>query len=204
MSQGQSTAVEPAVLFARSDSVYKQLVGDVFDIDRDARTWTGGRPVVCHPPCRGWGRLRGLAKPRPDEKALAIFAVECIRRDGGVLEHPAWSSLWATAGLPRPGKGRDEFGGWTLPIAQGDFGHRARKETWLYIVGVEPDQIPTMPLRLGEATHVIAQQRSLRDGTRRTKGTPGWRPECSKAEREHTPEQLAQWLVDLARSVRHG
>ena len=36
-----------AVLFARADSVYKTLPDcDVWDIDRDARRWPGGGPVV--------------------------------------------------------------------------------------------------------------------------------------------------------------
>lgn len=48
-----------AVLFARQDSIYKTLPGcDVWDIERDARKWPGGCPVVAHPPCRAWGRLR--------------------------------------------------------------------------------------------------------------------------------------------------
>ena len=56
-----------AVLFVRSDSVYKQMADvDCYDIDRDARTWPGGCPVVAHPPCRAWGLLRQFAKPRPD------------------------------------------------------------------------------------------------------------------------------------------
>ncbi|MWL55341.1 hypothetical protein GQL84_23735, partial [Escherichia coli] len=58
---------------------------DVFDIERDARTFAGGMPVVAHPPCRAWGRLRKFAKPRPDEKALALFAVAQVRAFGGVL-----------------------------------------------------------------------------------------------------------------------
>lgn len=107
-----------AVLFARADSHYKALAGvDVWDAERDARRWPGGCPVVAHPPCRAWGQLRALANPRPDEKALAIYAVEQVRKFGGVLEHPKNSTLWPTLGLPRPGE-RDEFGGWTLPIYQ--------------------------------------------------------------------------------------
>lgn len=188
-----------AVLFARADSVYKTLPGcDVYDIARDARTWPGGAPVVAHPPCRAWGRLRQFAKPRPDEKALALFAVEQVRRFGGVLEHPEKSTLWPAAGLPSPGQ-RDDFGGWTLPISQSWWGHRAEKKTWLYVVGCEPGQVPEMPMVLGDASHVIAQNRTLPNGGRLVKGMPGWRPECSKAEREHTPEALARWLVDLAR-----
>lgn len=186
-----------AVLFARADSNYKALPGtDVWDIERDARRYRGQAPVVAHPPCRAWGRLRALAKPRPDEKELAIFAVAEVRRCGGVLEHPAHSTLWSAAGLPMPGQ-VDEFGGWTLPIVQSWWGHRAEKATWLYIVGVAPAQVPPMPIVLGESTHVITQSRGRR-GVRMKKGMPGWRPECTKPEREHTPPQLAAWLVDLA------
>lgn len=187
-----------AVLFARGDSCYKAIPGcDVWDIERDARRWPGGGPVVAHPPCRAWGRLRALANPRPDEKELALFAVRQVRCWGGVLEHPAHSTLWDAAGLPRPGR-RDEFGGWTLPIHQSNWGHRAEKPTWLYIVGIEPGELPEMPLTLGEATHVIGTSGRRRDGTRLRKGDPGWRPEVTKAEREHTPEELARWLVELA------
>jgi hypothetical protein len=101
-----------SVLFARKDSVYKAIPGtDVYDIDRDARNYNGNFPVVAHPPCRAWGRLKGFAKPRPDEKQLAFFAIDQVRRNGGILEHPAYSSLWAAAGLPRPGAGKDDWGG---------------------------------------------------------------------------------------------
>ena len=180
-----------AVLFARADSIYKTLPGcDVYDIDRDARTWGGGSPVVAHPPCRAWGRLNFFAKPRADEKALAPWAISQIRRDGGVLEHPAGSALWSFLGLPAAGAAPDEFGGWTLPILQHSFGHRAQKKTLLYIVGCAPKDIPDMPLVLGEATHVIG------DSGRASLGNK--RPEVSKAEREHTPPDLAVWLVKLA------
>ena len=32
----------------------------------------------------------------------------------------------------------DWCGGWTCHVEQGRYGHRARKATWLYAVGVEP------------------------------------------------------------------
>lgn len=175
-----------AVLFARADSIYKSIPGvEVFDLDRDARTFYGGRPVVAHPPCRAWGRLRHFANPRPDEKRLALFAVHAVRRNGGVLEHPSKSSLWAAAGLPRPGA-RDDFGGWTLGVHQSDFGHSAPKATWLYIVGVEPREIPPLPFDLADPVGRIVNM--------------------SPADRERTPPDFAHWLINLAErsSMRSG
>lgn len=177
----------PAILFARSDSIYKQMPDcDVYDADRDALTWAGGAPIVAHPPCRAWGRLRTFANPRPGEKELALWAVEKIRQWGGVLEHPAGSTLWATAGLPAPGT-RDQWGGWTLPIHQHQWGHKAEKATFLYIVGCTPADLPPLPLLLSEPTHVVA-----------TRKRAGSKPEISKADRERTPPALAAWLVLLA------
>jgi len=178
-----------AVLFARQDSIYKGFdLADVWDIERDARGYRGDFPVVAHPPCRAWGRLRKFAKPRSDEKDLAFFAVDQVRKYGGVLEHPAQSSLWPAAGLPSIGE-RDVFGGWTLCVDQNWWGHRARKRTYLYIVGIEPKQLPSYPLVLGQAPAVIAG--NSRHRTRNLVHLP-------YAEREKTPLFFARWLFDLA------
>jgi hypothetical protein len=183
---------EVAALFVRADSVYKRMPGvDAWDIDRDARQWPGGCPVVAHPPCRAWGRLRQFAKPRFDEKALGPMAVDWVRVFGGVLEHPAESTLFAHCGMPRPGQFPDNCGGWTLAVDQFIFGHRAEKSTWLYVVGISPDELPDMPIRGGSPTHCI----------RPTKSYPRL-PSVTKAEREHTPPALAEWLVELARRTR--
>ena len=177
-----------AVLFARADSVYKTLPAvDVWDIERDARKWPGGSPVVAHPPCRAWGRLRTFANPRKGERLCATWAVRQVRQFGGVLEHPSSSTLWPKAGLPAPGQ-RDKYGGWTMGIHQHWWGHRAAKATLLYIVGCEPRDIPEMPYRMDDPTHVVQGN--------------GGRPHISKAEREQTPTKMATWLVDLARLVR--
>lgn len=183
-----------AVLFARRDSIYKAMPQcDVYDADRDARTFPGGLPVVAHPPCRAWGRLRHFARPRPDEKALATWAVGQVRTWGGVLEHPRASTLWQVAGLPAPGAGPDEHGGWTLGLNQHWFGHRAEKATLLYICGVSARGIPPLPFRIDEPTHVVST----------TKGKVP-KPEISKAEREHTPRAFAEWLCSLAVLARKG
>ncbi len=186
---GESVMIPVAALFVRSDSIYKTIPGvDAWDIDRDARLWPGGCPIVAHPPCRAWGQLSSWAKPRHDEKELAVFAVDQIRMHGGVLEHPYRSSLWPVIGLPDCGD-RDTFGGWTMPVHQHCWGHRAEKRTKLYIVGCNPRDVPPFPIRLDEPTHSIG----LYSGRNRTK------LELPKKEREKTPSAFAQWLVDLAR-----
>lgn len=167
-----------AVLFARANSIYFDLAEHVYDEKRNALTYDGNYPVVAHPPCRGWGRLRHLAKIAPGELDLGLFAVDAVRRCGGVLEHPAASTLWTAAGLPAPGRGRDDFGGYTFPVYQSAFGHRAPKATWLYIVGVAPFNLPVMPFELGFP--------------------PGRIELMGVAEREMTPEPFARFLLSVA------
>ena len=186
-----------AVLFTMLDSVYKTLDNvDVYDMERDARTYDGPYPVVAHPPCRGWGRLKHMANPRPDERNLARLAVALVREFGGVLEHPSASSLWQAQNLPKPGA-RDQFGGWTLAAPQKWWGHEAEKRTLFYVVGCEPKNIPPIPIKMGEAEKIVGTSGRRRDGTRL-----GGRREISKAAREHTPLDLALWLVELARRCK--
>lgn len=188
----ESPSLRPvAVLFTRSDSIYKTLPGcDVWDIDRNALNWPGGCPVVAHPPCRAWGRLRHFARPIEGERELALWAVIQVRRWGGVMEHPAGSLLWPAANLPQPGE-RDQFNGWTMRVPQWWWGHRADKLTWLYVCRVEPADVPPVPFKIGEASHVIqSRKRSAH------------RPHVSKPEREQTPEAFARWLVELSRRTK--
>ncbi|MGE0350397.1 hypothetical protein [Hydrogenophaga sp.] len=63
----------------------------------------------------------------------------------------------------------------------------------LYIVGCEPSGIPSYPFSIERASHVVGTSGRRQDGTRLAD-----RPEITKAEREHTPPQLAAWLVELA------
>jgi len=183
-----------AVLFARSDSVYKSLPGaDVWDLERDALRWPGGSAVVAHPPCRMWGRLRPFARGDAQEKALAVHALGLVRRCGGVLEHPAHSSLWKRCNLPRPGEFADEWGGWTLAVDQFDFGHEARKPTWLYVVGVAPSDLPPIPRREGRPARCIRKPRDCIGP-----------PTLTHDDRERTPAPFANWLLDLARLTRRA
>ena len=194
-----------AALFVHARSAYKALPGvDAWDVERDARKWPGASRLVAHPPCRAWGKLRDKAQPRPDEKELARQAVRWVRRFGGVLEHPAHSTLWADMRMPLPQQGRDAWGGWTLPVSQHWFGHRAEKMTWLYIVGCEPGDVPAIPLSLEEPPAVVAQPKKRDTVVRLRKGMQGWKPEISRSERELTPTPFAQWLIELARRCEEG
>lgn len=176
-----------AVLFARKDSIYKSFPDlDVWDIERNARLWPGGCPVIAHPPCGPWANLRKFCHYRFGERELALWAVDLVRSWGGVLEHPATSLLWPDADLPEPGS-LDEFGGFTIWISQWWFGHKADKSTRLYICGVRPDQLPPIPFKMGAPTHVIGRSRLNRNVQH-----------CTKSEREHTPRMLAEWLRQVA------
>lgn len=182
-----------SVLFARKDSVYKSIDGcDVWDKSRDARNFCGLNPVVAHPPCRGWGRLKAFARPEPGEKELAFFAIDMIRRNGGVLEHPAWSSLWKEAGLPLPGQ-KSAAGEFTFSAPQYWWGHRAEKNTWFFISGLRQKDLPEIPFVLGEAEYVVSGSRASKRERR---------PEIKKSEREHTPVDLAIWLCEVARRCK--
>lgn len=176
---------EVAVLFARRDSYYKRIAGcDVWDAVRDARRYDGAGPIIAHPPCRAWGRLKAFAIPADGEKDLGLLAVDLVRRNGGVLEHPAGSTLWRAKGLPRPVQGCDAFGGYTIHINQCDFGHRAQKATWLYIVNCPLEVLPRPKIELGIPDRTVTQ--------------------LGRAAREHTPPKLAEWLVELARCTDRG
>lgn len=160
-----------AVLFARRDSVYRSLGCDVYDEDRDARSFDFSKPVIAHPPCRAWARLSHFAKPAPHERDLALFAMWAVRVCGGVVEHPLSSRLWAMFGLQR-GKA-DAFGGILVPVRQSDYGHLGEKWTGLYCCRVVPPLAPVL---------AAYPARKVEDLSRR--------------QREATPPELAARLVD--------
>lgn len=172
-----------AVLYARNNSIYKSFPSaDVYDLTRDARTFPNDLPIIAHPPCRLFGRLKQFSKADISEKLLAYHAVDAIQKCGGVLEHPAWSSLWREKNLPLPGV-KDELGGFTLPILQSWFGHKCAKATWLYIVGINPSDLPTISFKLGVPKERIGDSGSM-------------------LTREGTPLELASFLRDIALCCR--
>lgn len=187
--------IEVSALYVRADSIYKSLGVDCWDAERDARNYNGNNPVVAHPPCRAWGRLKGFAKPRHDEKELALKAVDTIRKVGGVLEHPAHSDLWKEKPLPKPGE-VDKWGGFTICVDQFWWGHKARKKTFLYICGVNKKDLPIIPMNFDMLTHYVGFPKSWKG-----KGRNGMK-EISKKEREATPIDFAKWLIEVAKRCK--
>lgn len=138
-----------SALFVLKDGPYAlDMDIDPWDVSRDARKYKGPNKVIAHPPCERWGRYWGGGpmlhgtknqKIMGDDDGCFAHALWCVRSFGGVIEHPEASHAFKFFGLPLP----FQTGGWTLPdryggraccLAQGNYGHRAQKLTWLYAV----------------------------------------------------------------------
>lgn len=180
-----------SALFVRHNSVYKSLGIDCWDKKRDAMQWAGSNPIICHPPCAQWGKLRSFAHSNAQEKIMALWCIDQIRIHGGILEHPRHSKIVEEAKLPLPGE-YDQYGGYTLYIDQFNFGHKAKKETLLYICGCPKDQLPPIPIRFDRIDYVM--------GT--WKGMKSSKKIVTKSEREHTPAGLALWMIEVAEKCK--
>lgn len=157
---------------------------ETWNIEKNALRWQGGNAIIAHPPCRSWGNYQWRAKPRLGERELAKWAVAKVRFWGGIVEHPVTSKLWDEMNLPYPGKKPDHFGGWSLNIDQKWFGHPAKKNTLLYIVGIKPKEIPPYPITLHKAKTTVEM--------------------LSRKQREETPIKFAQWLIETARLINQN
>lgn len=199
-----------AALFVERDGVYAGRDDvEVWDVERDARTYEGPHPVVAHPPCERWGRYHHggpsarVRRHKGHDYGCFYSALWAVRTFGGVLEHPEASAAWAWFGLTAPPRRggwvmADGVGGWTCCVEQGHFGHRARKATWLYAVGIE---LPSLPwgsapgdfVRLDEGHHSAEERaRAVKTGACRR---------LSKRQRLATPPAFAALLLSMARSA---
>jgi hypothetical protein len=162
---------------------------------RDAKLYPGWHPIVAHPPCGPWGAMRHLS--RKQDPLCAVHAVGQARKWRGVLEHPAGSKLWAAMGLPLPGQSPDWYGGYTVEVSQCDWGHVARKRTWLYLVGVPRSAIVVPAAR--KPTHWVSGGRT--NSSRKGSPVPPGIKVCSAQQRRRTPPAFAEYLVSLARAA---
>jgi len=196
-----------AALYVETGGIYYNRADvDPWDITRDARNYTGPYPVVAHPPCTRWCRLAGLVEARWGHKkgqdgGLFEFALNAVRKWGGVLEHPAYSAAWPAYGLPKPiragGWVRSIWDdGWSCHVEQGRYGHPAKKATWLYAFGAV--DLPSLkwgfiPDRESKALISWCGNKTRRDEAR---------PRLSTIDASATPPEFSELLIDLAKQAR--
>ena len=173
-----------AALCVAPNSVYKTMPGvEAYDQARDVRSFAGGMPVVAHPPCQAWSAYTAhQAKLQPGEKELGLLCAEWLRREGGVLEHPAHSRLFEAARLPMPGQRLGDL--FTVPVLQAWWGYPMRKATWLCFSRVD--------LQLLDFPHCEHDSRAGIGDRRRQQV-------MSKHQRAATCTALAEFLVLAAR-----
>jgi hypothetical protein len=202
-----------AALFVANPGCYIGLPDvDPWDVTRDARLYPGPHPVVAHPPCERWGRYwhggpsAKVRRVKGDDGGCFAAALAAVRRWGGVLEHPEASHAFRHFGLTLPRwregwrRGSAYPGEWVCCVSQGNYGHRARKLTWLFYVGSfaprELDwSIPAPRPRLDYGFHSAAERAER-------KGDVAPRVNASRlttTENLATPLAFQTVLIDLAR-----
>lgn len=200
-----------AALFVQENGPYfdHELI-DAYGIERDARSYTGKFPVICHPPCERWGSYwfggpsAKVRKKLGDDDGCFKSAVETVRKNGGVLEHPARTHAWKNFGINKP----PITGGWvdagdgigfTCHVEQGHYGHPARKPTWLYAVNVDLPE-----LKWGKAEGKTAIEESFPSNeARKIARANDIKPikRIKKIELIHTPQQFRDLLISMALSA---
>jgi hypothetical protein len=207
-----------AALYVQTGGCYYGLPDvDPWDKARDARKYDGPWSVVSHTPCPRWGKmwfgqpltvkLTGQRKKLGDDGGCFEHSLYCVRKYGGVIEHPDRSLAWRHFGLNEPPRTggwvvADFEGGWTCCVEQGRYGHYARKPTWLYVNGVDGLDLPLLDWGIGEPRYDPAVIGRM--GMRRAKrlGEVGARGGgTDSAPRIHTPTPFRDLLLSIARTA---
>lgn len=213
MRQVAALFIETAGCYANCEAVElwsATTFNDRYEIQRDARAYAGPHPVIAHPPCERWGRFWHGSTRKPhqfqmgDDGGCFAHALSCVQVYGGVLEHPADSHAWRWFGLRPPVRGH---AGWqdaghgciTCYVDQGNYGHDARKPTWLLASKIEP-----LKMIWGEGAQQLPQWMIDRYGyakARRIGVTAMKGGKLKKRNRQATPPVFRDALLQLARSV---
>ena len=198
-----------SALFVETGGVYFGLDNiDPWDINRDAKKCRSGALAICHPPCERWGRYWGggpsvkVKRLLGDDNQCFAFSLWYVRTFGGVIEHPEASHAWKYYGLTKPPKKggwikADEYGGLTCCVEQGNYGHPARKATWLYINKIKPIELVwgkaegKVRIEEGFNTKAKADKARAQDDYIPVK-------RISAKERVDTPTPFRDMLIDLA------
>jgi hypothetical protein len=198
-----------AALYVIKNGPYYNLKNiDPYDIERNALNYKGPFKCIAHPPCERWGRYWGGGpmlhrtknqKLLGDDNGCFAHALWSVRTFGGILEHPEGSHAFYYYGLPRPSqKGLwtepDRFNGRACCIAQGNYGHRAQKLTWLYGVNIDFKELKwgkclDKKIRLEDGFHSKEERaRSIKTGICQR---------LSKRQRMITPIEFRDLLIDM-------
>jgi hypothetical protein len=207
-AEGRDVTRVAALFVARGGIYFGREDVEPWDESRDARLYAGPWPV--------------------DDGGCFAAALASVRKWGGVLEHPEASAAWAAFGLIEPPRSggwvvADFEGGWTCCVAQGHYGHRAQKFTWLYTRGVDLPSLrwgaSVSAARLDQGFHSAEERARFRSAMGQKAGvTPEdrkWGRDCYEAltgrrhfarlsarERSATPPEFAELLLSIARSAR--
>lgn len=176
---------------------------------RDARHYRGPHKVIAHPPCARWGRywgggpmLHGTERQMllGDDGGCFAHAMWAVRTFGGVLEHPEASAAFGFYGLPKPARTGgwtepDKFGGRACCVAQGHYGHRTQKLTWLYGVRIDFRELIWGPKTMGERMDQGFHSKNERATASRLRFR-----RLSARQRTITPPAFRDLLLELTRS----
>lgn len=192
-----------SVLFAEKEGIYSTFSDiDIWDIERNATMFKESNSVICHPPCQLWGKFAKINykrwggehnKPKNDG-GLFKFALDKVRSNCGVLEHPAQSYAFQEYDIPKPvfGKwtyiGNDEF---ITEIWQSAYGHLANKKTWLFYKGKTPHQLKWKKV-------IGSHQIGFHDQRGKVKN----KPTISGKKASSTPYEFAIELIKLAENSK--
>lgn len=202
-----------AALFVINGGPYYDLPDvDPWPVARDARKYEGPHAIVAHPPCERWGSFwwggptAKLRRRRGDDGGCFSAALSAVQAFGGIVEHPCGSSAWRAHNLATPPRagGWVSAGmfapGWTCCVEQGHYGHRARKPTWLYLVGEEKPAglIWGRSAATALISGMASSLRGLSPEERHAKGM--WY--LHQRERMETPEAFRDLLIAMAESTQ--
>jgi hypothetical protein len=202
-----------AALYVEKNGAYFGIPGiDPWDIERDARRYSGPWPVVAHPECQRWGRFWHGSTRKPhqfklgDDNGCFAAALASVRKWGGVLEHPADSHAWKAFNLTAPkrfaGWSRaDDCSGFTCYVEQAHYGHAARKGTWLYACGVALPELNWT--RAEQRLPAYAIKRYGYAKARRIGVMAAIGGKDKTKLRNATPPEFRDLLISIAKSAAH-
>ena len=180
------------VLFTEKNSNYLNYDEfDCFDETRNALSCSSRLPLIAHPPCRLFSRLRAFSTAHPREKLLAFFALAKVRQFGGILEHPRSSLLWKTGNFDLSGQ-VDQYGGFLRSVNLSWFGYPCEKKTMLYFIGISPSQLPAFPLNQSPPSFIIST--SSRSSLQ----------EIPKHLRAKTPVQMIEYFITVLQVINEN